>query len=506
MNTRCKKKHIFMCGFSQESNSFNPIPTSVKRFGITPGDRVPTQLKSAKNSAGGILSYLSEREDVELICSTVMGAYSSAPLQAEVAEFFLDTVLKDLQNAGKIDGVVLSLHGATLAENSDDVCGDILSAIRHVVGKEIPIAAAFDLHANITEKVLKSTDYVCGFLEYPHIDQPETGRRAAKLLMEHLDGKPAKLACVHIPMIAPAHGYTTRSGGLLALVNRAKAMVASGRILDYTVFEVQPWLDVKEMAASIVVIAENEATAKDAARELALENFALRQELIGKPLQSVEEIIEKALRNKSGKPVILVDSADSRGAGSTADSAFVLGALLPYADQLCCAVGVTDAPAVEKAFALGVGGCGDFTLGAPVAPALSKPVAVRNATVRSLHDGRFTRFGPILQGTVSHCGRVAVLQVGKILIQVSTSSATEGDLGFYRGFGIEPQFCDLVSVKACTSFRAAYEPIAAEICNAATPGAAGTVLTELPYQNRPVPMYPFEEITEADITEATCYR
>ena len=96
--------------------------------------------------------------------------------------------------------------------------------------------------------------------------------------------------------------------------------------------------------------------------------------------------------------------------------------------------------------------------------------------------------------------------MGKIFIQVSTSSAAEGDLGFYRGFGIEPQFCDLVSVKACTSFRAAYEPIAAEICNAATPGSAGTVLAELPYQNRPVPLYPFEEITEADITEATCYR
>ena len=506
MNTNCTKKRIFLCGFSQESNSFNPIPTSVKRFGITPGDQVPIRLKNAKNSIGGILSYLSAREDVELICSTVMGAYSSAPLQEDVASFFLETVLSDLHNAGKVDGIAVSLHGATLAENSDDVCGDILSAIRKEAGENIPIAAAFDLHANITEKVLQATDYICGFWEYPHIDQPETGRRAAERLMAHLDGKPSKLACVHIPMIAPAHGYTTQTGGLLELVNRAKAMVSSGRILDYTVFEVQPWLDVKEMATSIVVIAKDEETAKAVARELALENFALRKELIGNPLQSVEEIIEKALNSKSGKPVILVDSADSRGAGSTADSAFVLGKLLPYADRLRCAVGVSDAPAVQKAIAVGVGNRGDFTLGATVAPSLSKPVEIKNALVRSLHDGRFTHFGPILQGGISHCGKVAVLEVGKILIQVSTSSATERDLGFYRGFGIEPQFCDLVSVKACTSFRACYEPIAAEICNAATPGAAGTVLTELPYQNRPVPMYPFEEITEADITEATCYR
>ena len=495
-----------MCGFHQESNCFNPIPTPASMFGATPGNLVATRLYGLKASSGGIVTTLEDREDVEAIYSTVTAAPSGAPLQACVAADFLDTVLADLDRAGAIHGVAVSLHGATMAENSADVCGDILAAIRAKVGEEIPIAAAFDLHANITEKILKSTDYICGFLEYPHVDQFETGVRAAKLLLDHLDGKPAKTACVHIPMIAPAHGYTTTTGALLALINRAKEMVASGRILDYTVFEVQPWLDTKEMAASIVVTAEDEQTAKAVARELALENLALRRELLGEPLQSVESIIEKALRNKTGKPVILVDSADSRGAGSTADSAAVLEALLPYADRLRCAIGVSDAPAVERAFALGVGTQGDFVLGGTVAPALSRPVEVKGATARSLHNGYFTKYGPYGKGDTAYCGKVAVLQVGKILIQVSANSRAERDPGFYRGFGIEPQLCDLVSVKACTSFRAAYEPIAAEICNAATPGAAGTVLTELPYRNRPVPMYPFEEISEADVTEAVCYR
>jgi microcystin degradation protein MlrC len=307
-------------------------------------------------------------------------------------------------------------------------------------------------------------------------------------------------------MIAPAHAYTTKSGGLLALKNKAQEMVSSGRILDYTIFEVQPWLDACEMAACIIVIAEEESVAADAARELALDNFALRKELLGKPLMSVEEVIEKALANKTGKPVILVDSSDSRGAGSTADSAAVLEYLLPHADTLRCALGVSDAPAVEKAFEVGVGNRADFTLGATIAPELSSPVKVENALVRSLHNGYFTSQDPMSRGSVSYCGKVAVLQVGKILIQVSTNSQNEKDTGFFRGFGIEPTLCDLVSVKACTSFRAAYEPISAEICNAATPGAAGTVLTDLPYKKRPVPMYPFEEISEDDISEAKSFR
>jgi microcystin degradation protein MlrC len=260
------------------------------------------------------------------------------------------------------------------------------------------------------------------------------------------------------------------------------------------------------MAASIIVIAENEETAKAAATELAEGNFKIRRELQGDPLMTVEEVIEKALVNKSGKPIILVDSADSRGAGSTADSAEVIGKLLPFADRLRCAVGVSDAPAVSKAFEIGVGGRADFTLGATIAPALSSPVEIKDALVRSLHNGAFTVHGPIGRGTVCYCGKVAVLEVGKMLIQVSTRGSNEKDMGYYRGFGIEPSMCDVVSVKACTSFRAAYELIAEEICNTATTGAAGTDLTALPYKKRPSPMYPFEEISESDISEAKIYR
>ncbi len=499
------KKRVFVCGIHQESNCFNPILTPKEMFGILEGEKSQNAV-SAKSSTGGMMTCLAEEESVEPVYGTVMWAPSGAPLKAEVSAYFLSSVLPDIKKAGKLDGVAVSMHGATMAEDSDDVCGDILQAIRAAVGEEIPISAAFDLHANITEKIMKNADYICGFQEYPHIDQWETGYRAASLLLRHLNGEKAKTARVTVPMIAPAHAYTTKEGGLLALVEKARAMVKEGRILDYTIFEVQPWLDAREMAASVIVVAKDAETAKAAATELAHQNFAIRKELLGTPLTPIDTVIQKALANQTGKPVILVDSADSRGAGSTADSASVLAHLLPYKDRLKCAVGVSDAAAVQKAFTLGVGAHADFTLGASVAKELSSPVKIENALVRSLHNGYFTLVGPISRGGVGYCGKVAVLQVGSILIQVSENSRTEGDRGFYSGFGILPELCDLVSVKACTSFRAGYEPIAAEICNTKTPGAAGTVLTDLPYKKRPSPLYPFEEIGESDISEAKCFR
>ncbi len=55
-------------------------------------------------------------------------------------------------------------------------------------------------------------------------------------------------------------------------------------------------------------------------------------------------------------------------------------------------------------------------------------------------------------------------------------------------------------------FRAAYEPLSYEICNTDTPGASATSLVKMPFKNRPVPLYPFEEISKRDITDAKNFR
>lgn len=500
-------KKVFMCGMSQESNSFNPVLTDLKVFEeFSPfwgGKELPQ--KFCLPSANGMYeTFLSENS--ELIVGPVIRAGSGGPIEQSFVEYFLDITLKQLNNAGKVDGVCVAMHGATVSDECEDVCGYILEKIRETVGDEIPISVSFDLHANVTRKIAKNADFISGFQHYPHLDQKETGIRAAKRLIEAMNGNGGKTVIVSVPQIASAHGYTTEKGSLNKLVTRAKELIKKGEIIDYTIFEVQPWLDVNEMATTIVVIAFDEEKAKKIAKGLAFENFAIRKELLGEKLFSIPEVIEKAVKNKSEKPVVLVDSADSPNAGATSDSAAVIEYLIPYRDLLKCAVAVTDVPAVEKAVKLGVGAVSDFMLGATKAPKLSKPVLVKDAKVVSIHEGVFYSFGPQDKGFERYIGKTVVLKAGKIWINVSSSGKFEGDLNFYRSFGIDPESCDLVSVKACTSFRAGYEPISYEICNTDTPGSAGGVLTELPFKKRPVPMYPFEEISEENIEEPVCYR
>lgn len=501
------KKRVFVCGLYQESNAFNPVLAKIEdfaRLGICEGEEILRKNEKCVVELFGAIDALRE-SDVEIIGGVAMSATSGGPIEHTVVERFIQKTVDGLKNAGHLDGVVVSLHGATMSDLSDDVCGDILESTRKAVGDKCVISVPFDLHANITEKIMQNADYICGYQSYPHLDLYQTGYRSAKMLLERLNGKMLRTAYVALPMIAPAHGYTTASGALLKLTNRAQALVKSGKIVDYTIFQAQPWLDVKEFASTVIVIAEDECVAKEVAEDLAREEFSIRKELLGMSLMSVEEVIERARENKTGKPIVLVDSADSPNAGACGDSAFTLEKLLPYKDELRCALSVTDEKAVEQAFAVGVGNSADFQLGATIAPKLTKSVLLKDAKVRSLHDGNYFLHGPQERGFKDYVGKTAVLQVGEILIHVSCFGR-KGDLAFYRSFGIEPAFCDLICVKACTSFRAGYEPIVSEICNANTLGAAGPVLAQLPYEKRPRPMYPFEEITDDLITKAKCYR
>ena len=503
------KKTILFCGIHQETASFNPVPSTAEHFKRFvwewEGQHMLQRFRGNKSSMGGLIA-AAEDAGFAVRGSAYLRAYSGGPVQQSLVEEFLDRVRQDLAEIGPVDGVLLALHGATQSDASDDVCGDVLTAVRAMVGEEVVIAASCDLHANVTARMMRAADFVSGYQTYPHLDAYETGYRAGSLAARKLRGEPTHMAWTTLPQMAPAHGYTTEAGGLKKLMDRAHAMVAEGKILDFSIFQVQPWLDVDCSGSAVVVAAETEEAAKAAAADLAAEEFALRAELQGPKLWSIEETIRAALENPEDKPVVLVDSADSPGAGSNGDSAAVIEGLLPYRDTLRAAVAVVDPAAVAKAFALGVGGKADFTLGGSIAPELSAPVTVPDCTVRSLHSGEF-----IIQGRASHgqtvsMGRSAVLQTGQLQIVVCHSCSNSRDLQAFRGVGVEPTLCRLVSVKACTSFRANYEPIAAQICNADTPGAAGVDLLRLPFKRIPKPFYPFQETDETMIPASVCLR
>lgn len=309
--------------------------------------------------------------------------------------------------------------------------------------------------------------------------------------MAMLSGKKFSMASAAVPMLVPPAGYTSDEGAFGQLLGWGKELMAQDAILDFTVFPVQPWLDISEISSRIVVIAQDPNTAKEYANLLALQLAAIGNEMQPKML-SVDKIIDIAEKNTSSQPVILSESADSPNGGCVGDSPVVAMRLLERGSKLRAGMFVVDPVAAEQAFTLGVGGIGEFSVGAAFTPGMPGPLKA-TGTVLSLHDGYFRLEGPANRGTVACLGRTAVVRFGTVDIILCHNGAASGDPQLFRHFGIEPTLYDLIVVKANTSFRLPYSKITdmTFIFNADTMGAGASNLKKLPFSHLPEGLYPF---------------
>lgn len=483
------KKRIFLFEFHQESNTFNPITAKLEDFYIGSVPEGPEGYERMKTQTGmvrGMIDVLEADPNVEVIPGIFLHADSGGRVQDRVVDYLRDRLEAILEAAGPVDGICAALHGATCSESLDDVCGNLLKWLRDLAGN-VPIAAAFDLHANITNKVLEAAEIICGYQTYPHTDFRETGRRAAALCLDLLAGKPVFRATVALPMLLPPAGYSTAYGPFGALADRAKSLA----LLDYTLFPVQPWLDIPEIASRVVTFARTPEAAEAQARSLA-EEFWVKKDGYHPPLLSVEEILEKARQNTTGKPVILVDAADSTNGGAAGDSPAVALKLLELAPELKAGMFVVDPAAADRAFEVGVGNEAEFTVGACLTPGIPGPLKA-TGRVLSLHDGHFTCEGPAKRGKDNFIGKSAVIRFGNLDILVCRAGASSGDPQLLRHFGIEPTLCDLVVVKANTSFLEPYGKFTDRIYYADTPGAGASNLLQLQWHNLPENLYPFQK-------------
>jgi len=81
-------------------------------------------------------------------------------------ESMRDELLAELRGAmaahggAGVDAVALELHGAGVAESYPDIEGALALAVRALVGPDVPIVGAFDLHGNISAECAAVFDYM----------------------------------------------------------------------------------------------------------------------------------------------------------------------------------------------------------------------------------------------------------------------------------------------------------------------------------------------------------
>lgn len=504
--TTDNKKRVLVCEFHEETNTFNPVVMSVDGFRVVryaEGQEAYDLCKEIPCAFHGMMDAIEENNG-EVIPAISLYGPSGGIVADSVFELLCNRMKHYIEENAGFDAVCVSLHGATCTTSQEDACGVFLEYLRKLVGDDKLIAASCDLHANVTERMLGAADIICGYQSYPHVDFYETGYRAAKMCMRKLHGAKTIMAAVTIPMMVPPAGYTSLDGPFKVIMDRGKSLIADGTLLDFSVLQVQPWLDVKNIGSTIIAIAEDEEVAKAEADCLAEMLFAERDNFWPE-LLTVDEVIDRAEENDSGKPVILVDSADSPNGGAVGDGILPVIRMLERGTEISAGIFVKDPEAAQRAFEVGVGNSAQFTIGAKFTPGVPGPLEAIGR-VRSLHDGAFRQEGPAGKGFPVNVGKSAVIAFGNIDVMVCEEPAASGDPQILRHFGIEPMLYDLIVVKANTSFKVPYSAFAEEFCYADTPGAGASNLKCFDWKNLPKNFYPFDLDPEYKLQKAKVWR
>ena len=152
---------ILLARLNHETNTFSPVATPLASF----GDHGPTYGNEAyaasKGTRTGIAAYIDllEQAGHEVVVACSATANPSGRVAAQAYTHLSDVIVAA---AAGCDAIALDLHGAMVAENSDDGEGDLLERLRAALPKA-PIAVAFDLHGKITEKTMANSDIVVSF-------------------------------------------------------------------------------------------------------------------------------------------------------------------------------------------------------------------------------------------------------------------------------------------------------------------------------------------------------
>jgi microcystin degradation protein MlrC len=484
----------------QETNTFSPVPATLESFERTyflKGEEIPRLLGNSSTEITGFYDIFGGGE-CELVPTLAAMAVSGGRLERPAYNVLRDELISRLQSAGRLDGLLLALHGAMCLEDEDDGDGALLADVRAAVGSDCLIFVTHDLHANLTKKVTELSDGVVGYHTTPHVDHRSTGVRAARLLLRSLvTGVRPRNYFRKIPIMAPSVNMNTSRQPLGPIIQRAQRCEENPLTPSISAFWMQPWLDVEEAGAAVNVVCYGAAEdAFTVLKELGDAMWATRDEL-SLTLWSARDAIRDAVGQTDG-PNIFADTGDAPSGGAAGDSNYLLKELLSEGVADTTLLTLTDAEAARKMHAAGEGSALELRLGGSIDQKHFAPASFSGRVAR-LSDGRFRYSGEIANGQEAEMGLAGIFEIGSLKLVVHERPVFTHDPALYRSMGLEPKQAKIVVVKTPTQFRACYEPFAHKIYEIDTPGVCTTNLRQLDFQRIPRPMFPFDsdEMVEA---------
>lgn len=483
--------------FAHETNTFSKVPTTLENFRrgtwIT-GNEIVGARRGTRTALGGSFEMADKFGWVlsHPICASANpSGYVDDALFNQVCEMFLDA-------ADGVDGVLLHLHGAMVAQSHEDAEGELLRRLREKLGPNIPIVVTLDLHGNITEAMAAHANALIAVRTYPHIDHYEMALRGGELLQRAMNGeiKPVTVIAKR-PMLRGLDGGRTQSGPMRELIDRGEAIENQGGALVVSVCSGFTAADIRDIGPSVTVTTDANPAAGQAIAEDFMDHAWATRAYVGITDWSIADAVAHAKQGEGtpGGPLVMSDVTDNPGSGHYGDTTDVLRAMIAADLQNACFYAIYDPEAAQQCAAIGIGNIGAITLGGKHDARFGGAPLTLAGEVATLSSGRFRAFGPMGGGVWRDKGLCALFRVGGVDICIISNNGQLTDLAQLTSLGVDPTTRDTIAVKSKHHFRACTTPIAREIITVDGGGLGSAILNNpAGYKNVRRPIWPLDPI------------
>jgi microcystin degradation protein MlrC len=459
-------KKLFIACLGTETNTFSNMPTGVQTFAETMLYHGDATEKSDELFAAPLKVWKKRAEDLQadVVESLAAFAQPAGVTVRKVYEDFRDEILTDLKAAAPVDAVMLSMHGAMVADGYDDCEGDLITRCREIVGPGTIIGVELDLHCSITNAITEGADVLVLFKEYPHIDAAERAEEVFELSLAALRGEIKPVLAVHdLKMISM---WRTPVGEAANIVARMTELEDEDGVLSVSLAHGFPWGDVPDASAKVLVMTDGNADlAQSTADQLGAKIWSLKDQTHPTGL-TIDEALDQGMAAATG-PVVLADLGDNAGVGAPSDSTFILQRIVERGLKNVLTGIYWDPVSVRFCMEAGEGAEFDLRIGGKVGVSSGDPVDLRITVQKILRDAR----QPFAASFAPLGNAIWIKAANDLDLLICDNRCQTFHPEAFTQMGIDIMAKQIVVVKSTQHFYSGFVPIAADILYVSAPGA-----------------------------------
>ena len=462
-----KIPRIYCASIATETNTFSPLRTDLKNFEETFYVK-PNKHPKTPTLCSAIFPILRKRKkkgEIKLVEGTATWAEPGGLINSKTWNYLKNEILSEVKKGGKLDIVILGLHGAMISDNCIDCEGDLIKSIRNILGPKVIIGVTFDPHSHLSKKCEDNANIITVFKEFPHTDFVETAEDCIDLSIKTFDKiiKP-QISTFDVKMITI---LPTTKEPMRSFVDKIKNLEKNNTALSISIIHGFMAGDSPDLGAKIITITDNNKKNGDKiSSQLGMELFSLRKYLAPKTFSAHTSLTKaKKMCQKNKKPILIADIWDNPGGGVAGDSTILIKKAMSMNLKKIALGSIWDPVAVNICHAAGEKAIINLRFGGKISSMAGSPVN-KKVLVKKIVKDAFQKFGTSLVPM----GDSACISFDGIEVVLNSNRSQTFSIDMFTKLGINISNKKILIIKSTNHFYHSFFPHVSNIIYASVDG------------------------------------